>query len=120
MNVMLASYANTHAQTLMLAREREFRCRLLHQVVSWQGTEASMTGGRLKCSTIIGEGAVLLGDASCAVLPTMGQGCNAGLESALVLAQVCLGRVRGKERQLGHEIHTYVGGFRIGKGGNGA
>ena len=48
-----------------------------------------MGGATSKCSTIIGPGAVLIGDAACSVLPTMGQGLNTGVESALMLAEVC-------------------------------
>jgi len=55
-----------------------------------QLVEAKSTpnGASVKCSKLHGPSTVILGDAAHGVTPALGQGCNAALESAEVLAKV--------------------------------
>ena len=48
----------------------------------------SSGGLNTRCSTLAAEGAILMGDAGHSMWPSLGQGANAALESAGVLATV--------------------------------
>ncbi len=55
-----------------------------------QEARASPNGASIRCSKLHGPSTVILGDAAHGVTPALGQGCNAALESAVILSEVYL------------------------------
>ena len=56
----------------------------------------SSGGLNTRCSTLAAEGAILMGDAGHSMWPSLGQGANAALESAGVLATDCPGGLQSE------------------------
>ncbi len=53
-----------------------------------KGSPKSDMGASGRVSSLIGPGLVFMGDAAHCVQPYMGQGCNCGMQDALLFAQV--------------------------------
>lgn len=82
-------YENLKAN-LKTSFEFEFKLHLEVKFECPQEAKAAPNGASVRCSKLHGPRTVILGDAAHGVTPALGQGCNAALESATVLARVTL------------------------------